>query len=723
MKITHLSIYQIANDKVFDNVNSYSEMNASLKNHGELVPDDYNNRVGMPFEIFTQFFCMKYGSTPLLGINNVIDTSDDAFTSGYDFMFTDTHGNPGMIQSKWRGNSNYQFKIGELSTSSELARVHNISSDNNILFINIDDTKDLFNYKYEYARIGRRIIGRQAQEEFILRDNNFWNEFRQCIKESSISEFSDPYNPRDIQDWIMNGKDDYEGTISVLNGKYNKGKVEASTGAGKTLCQYYNILDAFNKFNKSTAVMILPTISLITQTFIDFYQHKMFGYTENEARHYSNISCLIIMSGSSPRFDNQITRVKQTLNPNEASEFIQSEISLGRKVLIFTTMKSHGIKYSSIVKSLKDKGIKIGLEIVDEYHNIISTSAERKDQLEIAHYLQNNSERTDGSIFYSASNKDGQILSSFNEDLFGKLLCKVTRNDLRIRGYVCPKLVFKIIKVKSLSNSSEIQREASREGLDINKAQSESVGIIMAYNDAKKYYTEPNIITFGDHVPGCRYIANEDEQIKTYLPGVKNYSMDADTKSSDRTNIINNIKSSGNNILHQHSVAKEGINIPNLHAGVVGRGLSIIALQQAIGRSDRALYEDTLKLQKGEINLDNPVGWSKYYNLIYVIIDDNDETFSQRCNIIIQYLLDSGIPKEEWDISEIHDDARGGTEYIIPEFATTIATSVKFDPDKFKTMLESAKIEVMNHKQDVEDNIELDRIMKLNDDDFVNLFR
>ena len=79
-------------------------------------------------------------------------------------------------------------------------------------------------------------------------------------------------------------------------------------------------------------------------------------------------------------------------------------------------------------------------------------------------------------------------MSSFNEDLFGKLLCKVNRNELRERGYVSPKLVFKIVRVKSKKNDSESIRSASRIKLDLDKAQSEAVAIISAYKDLKNYY-------------------------------------------------------------------------------------------------------------------------------------------------------------------------------------------------------------------------------------------
>lgn len=732
MKITHLSIYRINDSKVFDNINSYAELNNAISSYGksgsEEEDDNYNIRVGEAFEVFTQFFCLKYGSTPLLGINQIVDTSDSPFNEGFDFTFTDMKGDPGQIQSKWRSDPSYQFTIGDLATNGEMARNLNIGRDNNILFLNFDDSDKLFHYRYTSARNARRIIGRNSQEEFILRDPSFWDDFRKCIKDSAKIEFKDPYQPRDVQDWILNGitksnGEVYEGTEKVLDGTYSKGRVEASTGCGKTLCQFYNIKRSFDVHNKNLAVMILPTRSLIDQTFREFYEWKMFGSDTEK----SNVSCLIIRSGTGPRYSNKICNVLQTLSVKEAVDFIDNQISEGKKVVMFTTMKSRDLKYSDIVKGLNNivseinAGIssagfsyedalplssqyRIGLEIVDEYHNFISNSGERKAQLEMAEYLQNNTDRCDGTIFYSASNKRGTILDSYNEDLFGKLLCKVTRNDLRERGYVCPKLVFKIVRVKNRNVGSELKREGARLGLDIEKAQSEAVGIVAAYKDLCNYYYIPNMITFGDHVEGCRYIA-ESKELKENLPGISNHFMCADTPNNERIRIMDEVRNSGGNIIHQHSIAKEGINIQNLHSCVIGRGLGIISTQQTIGRSDRSLPDDTQKFLKGELKLSDGEGWKKYYNLYYVIVD-SDELFYQRVREIVGYLLDSGIPSEEWDISQIDDEGKGGAKHENGEFMPRVEVDVKFDGVKFKKMIEDAKIEIIEEDKRVKEELE-----------------
>jgi superfamily II DNA or RNA helicase len=713
MKITHRSIYQVFKDDVFKNVNSYRELNDEIKKYGESLgspgSNPYNDSVGMCFEIFTQFFCMKYGETPLIGMKNVMDTSDDAFNQGYDFTFESLSGKNGQIQSKWRSNTSHQFTLGELATNSSIASDMDIEKDNNILFLNIDDTDRLFHYSYPTARNKRRVIGRNAQEEYILRDIHFWDDFRNCIKKSSEFEFKDPFKLRDTQEWVRFGHEKngikYLGTEKVLDGSIDKGRVCANTGAGKTLNIYEDVNSLFRDYDKSLAILVFPTRDLITQTFKSFYIWKMFGYIDsngNEIR--SDVSGAVIMSGDKVRFIDSISNIIQDLDYEKIVKFIKDEISLGRKVVVFTTLKSKDLKYEKIVDKLKELNIRINLEIYDEFHNIISSSSDRKKQLEIAEYLQNTNDRSDSAIFYSASNKDGDILSSFNEDLFGPLLAFVSRNDLRERGYVVPQLLVKFVRVKTISNSSETKRDSSRVKLDIDKAQSESVGIITAFNDLKKIYDEPNIITFGDHVEGCRYISS-NEEFKKYLPNVEHYFVSSEIRNSERSNIYTKMKSSGNNILHQHSVAKEGVDIPGLHSPFFGRGMNIIGIQQGIGRSDRAVIEDTINFEKGLITLDSPIGWKKYYNVIYIQIED-DETFANRLRLIVKYLMDQGIPEDQWDISFIEDDDRGGSEYKKPDYETSISTSINFDSSNFKKMIERAKIDIIESENKIQSLLE-----------------
>jgi len=697
-KITHLGIYQIYKDNLFANVNSYSQMNTAIEKYGgsrktEVEQNQYFHKTGMAFEIFNQYFFIRYNGYPNLGVTNIKDTSDNPYNPGFDFSYTDLNNKFGLIQSKWRSNPLYQFELGSLSTAGEAAMSFGVIATNNILFINFDDREDLFHFKYKNARNNFRIIDRKTQENLIIHDPNFWNDFRKCIEKSAKNYFKDPYNPRDVQEWAMYGNKErgFAGTIAVINGTYDKGRVEAATASGKSLCIYYNIIDVF-KHNRDIVTVVIPWKSLIYQTFDDYYINKLFGWEDEYNQVYdTNISCVVIMSGETVRFNNTISDVHQCLSAEEVEGKVLSLLAKGRKIVIMTTMKSYNNKYTGIIDNLFEKGVKKDqvFEIIDEFHNLIPTSGERIDHLKRAEFLVNYNKRNSGVIFYSASNKIGEVVNSFDEAQFGPLLAKITRNDLYERGYVCPQLKFKIIRVKNTLVSADDRRTAERKGIDINKAQTEAAAIAIAYNDLKQYYTEPNLITFGNHVAGCRFIS-EDETLIEILGDVNMHFMSADTHSNERENIIESIRKSGNNILNQHSVAKEGVNLPNLHAGLIDRGMDYKTAQQAIGRSDRALHQDTINFEKGLISLDSPEGWLKYYNVIYVVVDDDDTSFMNRIKDLVKYLLSNGIPREKWDIAMINDEERVDATPELTDNSPEEEFNVIFDRDKLDKIIAEA---------------------------------
>jgi superfamily II DNA or RNA helicase len=707
-KITHIGVYQIYKDRLFDNVNSYDEMNKAIKKYGGVIKTEadtkkYTDNTGRAWEIFNMYFILRYLNIPKLGITNIKDTSDHPFNPGYDFNFTDFSGKRGHIQSKWRDNPLHEFGRQDMSSNCQAAYLNNVSRDNNILFINFDDNVNLFHYEYTEARTAHRVFGRKTQEEdYILHDPKFWDDFRACIEYSAQNYFVDPHKLRDIQEWILYGNKEkgFLGTRAVIDSLYHKGRVEAATASGKSLCIYHNILDAF-KYKRDIAVVVIPWLSLIDQTFKDFYMNKMFGYDDKNGNIYNphNTTCVIVRSKGEVKCNHNITHPFQSLVPEHIVGKIISDVNLGKKVVVIITMASYRDKYmnpkdkngdptTGILDMLFERGIKKEqiIEIIDEYHNIIPSSGDRKNHLERAEYLMTYSDRNSGTIFYSASNKRGDIVDSFDEEQFGPLLCRVTREDLRIRGYVCPKLLFKFLVVKPLTLSAEAKRNAARKGLDIDKAQSEAAGVVIAFNDLLQYYKQPNLITFGDHVAACRQI-KEDTEMAKFLPDINLHFMDADTPTDSREEIKTTLDTTGNNILNQHSVAKEGVNIPNLHGGLIDRGMDAKTAQQAIGRSDRAMYSDTVKFMNGEISLDSPEGWEKYWNVIYLLVDDNDLSFAKRLKDIVRYLLLNGIPKNEWAISVIDDEERGGKGEHFTDADISLPTNCGFSTKQLDKMI------------------------------------
>lgn len=733
--ITHLSVGDISRKKVFKEVRCYDDMCKGVLKYPKIkttyidpndVDDDTdiksrsNTMKGNAFEVFTQFFMLYFGFETAIDVYNLKDTSNNEFQRGYDFTHKSKYGKPGHIQVKFKSNSLHSFEYNQLESFFGTAYNHRIKRNQNILFTNLPNTDTLFycTMKKERAMRSFRLIDRNIQENLIAQHPTFWDDFNECIDRSALPIFKDPYPNRDVQDEIEKGSiiKGYKGTDYVLSGQSptKKGVVSASTGCGKTQCQFNNINDAFFKYNKDVVTVVQPTISLLTQTILEFYTWKMFGYVDGDNNVYTNnnihnidVSCVMIMSGDMPRIDKTLIgdRIKITLSPTEAVKFVAEERLKGRKVLIVTTLMSERTKYSDIIKLLTEERIKIGLELYDEFHNLVSQTTEKHKQEFRAEFLRLSHNRADATLFYSASHKKGSILNTMDENLFGEVLAKITRDDLMKGGYVTPGLKIKFISAKNVNEADVANtNNAAKDGVDLKKAKLEATAIVTAFKDAQTYYSKPNMITFSSKVANSEYIA-KDPYMREVLPGVDFHFISADISVNDREYIFNLMKTTGNNVLNQHSVAKEGVNVPGLNCALIGRDLGTIAIQQGIGRIDRALYEDTIKFQNGEISLNDPKGWTKYYSLVYVVIDeDRMESFKERLVSIVKCLMsDLGIDEKYWDISNLEEEQKNG--FNSNNNGTTdkdVKHLSQFNPSVLKKMVDEAKIEAVKELEEEE---------------------
>lgn len=756
--ITHLSVGDIARKKVFKGVKNYDDMCKAVSKYPKIksnsnnpndVDDDSdvrsrsNTMKGNAFEVFTQFFMLYFGFETSIDVYDIKDTSNNEYQKGYDFTHRSKYGEPGRIQVKYKKNGLHSFDFMQLVTFIAMANNDNITRNNNILFTNLPNSETI--YHYELTKVNGhktfRLIDRTTQEALIAQHPTFWDEFNECIERSALPVFQDPYPNRDVQDEIEKGNPTkgFKGTDYVISGRspIKKGYVTASTGCGKTLCQFNNINDAFYKYDKDVITVIQPTISLLTQTVTEFYIWKMFGHIDSDNNPIdTNVSCVMIMSGDMPRVDKTLVgdRMKVTLSATEAVKYVVEERLKGRKVLIVTTLKSEKTKYSEIVNLLSQERIKIGLELYDEFHNLISESTEKHNQELRAEFLKLSHTRADATLFYSASHKKGSILNTMDTNLFGEQLAYITRDDLMKRGYVTPGLKVKFIIANNVNEEDVANtNNALKDGVDLKKAKLEGTGIITAFNDAKNYYEYPNMITFSSKVANSEYIS-KDPYMKEVLPGVKLHFVSADVSVNDRDFIFNVVKTSGNNIILQHSVAKEGVNVPGLNTGLIGRDLGTIAIQQGIGRIDRALYEDTVRFQNGEISLNDPKGWKKYYSIVYVVVDeDRRESFQNRLVEIVKCLMgELGIDEKYWDISAVQEEQRNGTNEINSDYTLKdVSHHSQFNPAVLKKMVDEAKIEAVKQLEEdekermelfrqMEYNKENDKLKDLSDDEWIN---
>ena len=68
--------------------------------------------------------------------------------------------------------------------------------------------------------------------------------------------------------------------------------------------------------------------------------------------------------------------------------------------------------------------------------------------------------------------------------------------------------------------------------------------------------------------------------------------------------------------------------------------------------------------------------------------------------------MGEGIPENEWDISELEDDGKGGADYKKPDFSPSILPSFSFDKKKFQQMIQQAKIQLIEEENRIKKSLE-----------------
>ncbi len=190
MKVTlkHLSTLDVAQAGVFEAVSCYDDINKSIRDWGldggEAGSETYNDRVGAAWEVFTEYFFVRYaGHDVHLNVNTVAHTSQNKYERGLDFYVTLMSGKQGLVQSKFRSDPTYRFTRSALASLNDVADELDIEKlTGRIMFYNQNAHDELLD---ESNRRRIRVIGRQAIESFIDRDPTFWPDLLTSVMESS----------------------------------------------------------------------------------------------------------------------------------------------------------------------------------------------------------------------------------------------------------------------------------------------------------------------------------------------------------------------------------------------------------------------------------------------------------------------------------------------------------------------------------------------------------
>ncbi len=677
--LKHKKALEIYNENVFDHVNSYDDLIEKIVEYGKENVSEYNDRVGMAFEVYTEYFFNRYVSdnNPFLNIKEIFDTSSNPYTKGYDFTYHTSDNQIGAIQSKFRKSDDAKLSYDEINSFRVQCEDELEIKDPNraILFTNLyhdgSELHDVFHYTIsEKTKNKMRVFSRKEQTDFIDRDPNFWNDFR---KELQLT-YDDKLTVVDIPELWDHQKRMLSGIDRVINSKDNRGRIICATGGGKTVVFVNSIIKRFEE-NFKIQIIVAPTIDLVIQHHTVCENYGMFTKT--------NINPIHIRTGEDAR-DRHEYEYTQTTDV-EGLKFDKE------KNLIFVT-------YASVKKLLKHFSVNnIFADVIywDEYHRLVSQTEKMFDFIDTLPAKNN--------IFLSASIKDGRIVSGNDEDLFGKIYAEVSYKELRSKCIVVPKIRIKLMefseharleKPKSVIETLRKNNPGKDDGFEYRKLVVECVGTTVSYLDQKRIKKNVNMLTFSNRVSFCK-IMNDLEPLKE-LTGAEIRTIHSGVRGSERKRILSEVKKSNNSLLLQHSVLREGIDVNNFSSAFFAREMLPITVQQAIGRIARSNPEDRKNFENGSLSLDNPNNWEKYYADVYILTDGHDtkETFFEFVKDLIYKLEEIGLKEGDYEFAEIPELCKGKGEDSNSWMSDLIKDVSMISEEEIIAQVEKVKLEI-----------------------------
>ena len=677
--INHIQAYHVANSGLFDNLNSYDDFNKAIEAYGKNGKNGKNGnekeRLGAAFEVFSEFFLARFGLDRLIGVNELKGTSSNKFEVGADFRFKDALGRDGIVQCKYRSNPSYEFRKSDLERAVLTALEAGIKIPSNlILFTNVNGPKTFhFTYANPAGLAQWRVFNRPFQENFIRRDPAFWTDFCTAMHISKLRPVcSVTPTMRKHQQAA------FKECVKILDStEEHRGKVIIACGGGKTLIQYNLIKRGFLEQNNKIQVIVAPTIALLQQHVATCSKYGLF--IDNDIKRIS------FRTGDED-LPETISDSVQTTDPGNLTNILG--MWKNDKTLIFCT-------YASIEKletTLKNSGFVPDVTYWDEFHNLVSQAQSRYKLL---------LDLPGKNLFFSASEKYGNIVRSDNEALFGRKLIDVDYQALRDVGILVPEINIKLICESDIATAPvrlapAMKQNAARDGFDLEVAYEEAAVNITAITDSVKSGDRSNMLMFSQSIPVCNFLAG-NELFKAELPkDTLVVSVSAATPQAVRKQTFDKIKVSNRSMCLQHSVVKEGIDITEFNAIVIHRGMNLISLQQALGRAIRADPFDTKKLESGEISLDSSDGWLKYSATVYLAVDDDKEAYLKD---LLEKLRATGLTVDDIHLQEITEERCG----VSPEdtsWMSPIEGNPEFTRETLQEQMKRYEIE-LKHRESV----------------------
>jgi len=703
--LSHHHRFEVHTAGIFNDVNSYSELNNAIRMYGTSKggsdTEGYRVAVGGAFEVFCEYFYRRYDTDVHIGVTELQDTSTDRFQVGYDFIYNNLQQEEGRIQTKWKGDSTHKFTRDELGTFSSILYEEGILHHNAILFTNLthntsEEKGSVFHFSWDIgARKQMRVFDQFAQNQFILRDPEFWNDLRTSLDDSCITEFVIPFTNRAHQDLMEENQKD------IL---HDGGRVTqvCATGGGKSQCERNTVDYVHFTLNKRLTILVAPTIGLVNQHFNDFYKIGFF---------HKGVHAINFNTGSEPDYDDRISFTQPTDTRIMEAIFTNLLNDTSKHIHVTTTYKS----LKNLTSLMDTMGIITDCVIFDEYQHLITQKVNDLGVSDMREYLF--AFPAFSLLFYSASIKKGRRLCALDEEVFGPIVTNITYKYLREHGILVPKIMIKIIRIDSNHKITGLTKEMLEhakvyEDLDIKAATVESAGVVIACEDAKNVYGQVNLVTFSERVNHCKVIG-QSKVVQDRLSNMDLHVVHAGVPTNQRTKIYNHLRDTVDNVLLQHSCVTEGIDVTSFNAAVAIRSLGIIEMQQAIGRIVRAHPEDTKLFEQGLLSLDDPTGWIKYSATFYVLVDtDSMDEFADQMKQLLYKLQFAGLTEDDYEMAELLG-SRHGVETPGDEWKTPIRTNADIGQLSLEDVIRRAQLEMEQEERMMEINKQVDEVKQV----------
>jgi superfamily II DNA or RNA helicase len=590
--LKHKSISQykqyLSNIGTIDSLDTFIRTNDDISTNFE----DPNEAKGLLFEILVEYFIKEFGGSNIVPIDKDTYNPNNPNDYGVD-GFGSYNGTPAVVQCKYRSN---RFNPESAITYSEISTFKNQALDE----FDIDPkqfnkhailitTANGWNDRVVKSGTIPPFLINYDDIKTIIGDTNstFWLGFHKDIIDAINSVQLIPkitLHPHQVE-----AKDKL---VEFYQNQTKKGIINIPSGGGKTVLIAETIIDYSKDIDTIVNIVVSPRISLTNQLANEIYKR----YSE-----FKDWGHICYHSGDDVKLDDFVDSERLNI---KASFNIDSLFDY-KKSIIYTTYHSFG----KLINELVSRDVKVGLVCCDEAHNLVSN--------EWNNYCNpNNIESTypNKIVYFTATNKytSSGCRGMNDERWFGKQLYTVEPKKLIDAGIILPPRLIAISVDSIKCDLSNMDNETSLKIIE---------ETIYKYTNEFIHDDPCKIIITCQSADQAVYLCDANYDLINNL-GYKKYIIisDPDKRGRHVPHVeLNKFRQEVYRaIIFQYDMINEGIDVPNVNAVIVLRGLNDIKATQTIGRTLRLDRVDRGNLYSNTIKVGNFDGWHKPYGAILV---------------------------------------------------------------------------------------------------------